>query len=211
MLRWAWRLFRREWRQQLLALALIAAAVATTIVGAAVATNTPPPANTGFGSANHLVVLQGSDPHLTAGIAAIKAHFGAADVIENEQIATGLVGGAQLRTQDPNGPFGGPMLALVSGHYPSGGGEIALTSQLASTFGLRLGDVWRKAGRSFRVVGIVENPEDLLDNFALVAPGQLSSPSQVTVLFDASPASIAGFAFPQGAIPVAPQHSAGIS
>ena len=36
-----------------------------------------------------------------------------------------------------------------------------------------------------RVVGIVTNPQNLLDEFALVAPGQVSTPSQVTVLFDA--------------------------
>ena len=211
VVRWAWRLFRREWRQQLLVLTLIAVAVAATIVSAAVATNTPPPADTGFGSANHLVVLQGTDPHLVGDIAAIKAHFGTADVIENEQIATGLVGGAQLRAQDPHGPFGSSMLALVSGHYPRGAVGVALTSQLASTFGLRLGDVWHEAGRSLRVVGIVENPQDLLDKFALVAPGQLDSPSQVTVLFDATEARVARFTFPQGAIPETPQHSSGIS
>jgi putative ABC transport system permease protein len=211
VLRWAWRLFRREWRQQLLVLALIAAAVATTIVAAAVATNTPPPANTGFGSANHLVVLQGSDSNLTAGIAAIKAHFGTADVIENEQIATGLVGGAQLRAQDPHGPYGQSMLALVSGHYPSGAGEVGVTSQMASSFGLRVGDVWHEAGRSLRVVGIVENPQNLLDNFALVAPGQIGSRNPVTVLFDATPKSIAGFRFPQGAAAVTPQRSGGLS
>ena len=33
VVRWAWRLFRREWRQQLLILALITVAVAATIVG----------------------------------------------------------------------------------------------------------------------------------------------------------------------------------
>jgi putative ABC transport system permease protein len=33
------------------------------------------------------------------------------------------------------------------------------------------------------VVGIVQNPQSLLDEFALVAPGQVSTPSQVTVLF----------------------------
>jgi len=37
VVRWAWRLFRREWRQQTLVLALIVVAVAATIVGAAVA------------------------------------------------------------------------------------------------------------------------------------------------------------------------------
>ena len=45
VVRWAWRLFRREWRQQLLVLALIIVAVTATIVGSAVATNTPLPAN----------------------------------------------------------------------------------------------------------------------------------------------------------------------
>ena len=44
VIRWAWRLLRREWRQQLLILGLITVAVAATFVGAAVATNTPPPA-----------------------------------------------------------------------------------------------------------------------------------------------------------------------
>jgi putative ABC transport system permease protein len=211
VVRWAWRLFRREWRQQLLVLTLVALAVAATIVGAAVATSTPPPANTGFGSADHLVVLPGTDSHLAGDIAAIKAHFGMADVIENEQIATGLVGGAQLRAQDPHGAFGQPMLALVSGHYPSGAGEVAMTSQLATTFNLHIGEVWHEGGRALRVVGIVENPQDLLDNFALVAPGQLGSSGQATVLFDATPASLAHFAFPARAVPVTPQHSAGIS
>ena len=43
VIRWAWRMFRREWRQQLLVLALITVALAATVVGAAVATGTPSP------------------------------------------------------------------------------------------------------------------------------------------------------------------------
>ena len=35
------------------------------------------------------------------------------------------------------------------------------------------------------MVGIVANPQNLLDEFALVAPGQVSAPTLVTVLFDA--------------------------
>ena len=54
MMRWAWRLFRREWRQQLLILLLVIVAVAAVVVGAAVATNTPPPANAGYGTADDL-------------------------------------------------------------------------------------------------------------------------------------------------------------
>jgi putative ABC transport system permease protein len=103
MVRWAWRLFRREWRQQLLVLALVAVAVAGTVLGAGVAVNTPPTSNTGFGAANHLVTLPGSAPHLAADLAAMRAHFGPTEVIENEAFANGTVQGGQLRAQDPTG------------------------------------------------------------------------------------------------------------
>jgi putative ABC transport system permease protein len=209
-MRWAWRLFRRGWRQQLLVLALIAVAVAATILGAAIGTNTPIPADAGFGTANHSVTLPGDDPHLAADIAAIKQGFGTIDVIENEAITTGSLGGAQLRAQSPNGPFGQPMLALVSGHYPAGPSELDITAQLAATYKLHVGSAWFKDGHTWSVVGLVENPQDLLDNFALVAPGQLPSPSTVTVLFDGSPASVAAFTFPDNATPQTPSTT-GIS
>ncbi len=211
VMRWALRLFRREWRQQLLVLTLITVAVAATIFGAAVGTNTPLPANAGFGSAQDLVNLPGNDPHLAADIAALKAHFGTIDVIENQTFATGLVQGAQLRAQNPDGAYGRPMLALVSGRYPHGPDEVAMSSPLASAFGLRIGDTWHADGRALRVVGLVENPQNLLDEFALVAPGQLRTPGQVTVLFDATPLSVATFNFPPGSAPLTPQPATGLT
>jgi putative ABC transport system permease protein len=211
VMRWAWRLFRREWRQQLLVLILITVAVAATIFGAAIGTNTPLPANGGFGTANTLVDLPGNDPHLTANIAAIRAHFGPVDVIENETFATGLVQGAQLRSQNPHGAFGRPMLALVSGHYPQGAGQVALSQPLASQYRTGIGGLWRSGGRAWHVVGLVQNPQNLLDDFALVAPGQLAAPGPVTVLFDSNPLSLATFNFPPGATPLTPQPPAGLS
>src|SRR5256884_1615169 len=71
LVRWAWRLFRREWRQQLLVLELLTLAVAATVLGAAVGTHTPPPPHTGFGTADHRVTLPGTDPRLAAGIPAL--------------------------------------------------------------------------------------------------------------------------------------------
>ena len=41
VIRWAWRLSRREWRQQILVVALLAVAVAGTIVGVAAAASAP--------------------------------------------------------------------------------------------------------------------------------------------------------------------------
>ena len=68
-----------------------------------------------------------------------------------------------------------------------------MTPGAAATFGLRVGDVWQQAGQARRVVGIVENPQSLLAEFALVVPGQVLAPTQVTVLFNApgvTPSSI---------------------
>jgi len=189
IVRWAWRLLRREWRQQLLILALITVAVAATFVGAAVATNTPPPAGAGFGTATEMATL-GPSRHLSAQIAAIAHRFGRIDVIENQTLPVpGSISTFDLRAQNPQGPFGQPMLSLTSGHYPVGPGQVALTSGLASELGLKIGDTWRGAGAARRVVGIVANPQNLVQEFALVAPGQVRAPSLVTVLFDATGAN----------------------
>ena len=40
--------------------------------------------------------------------------------------------------------------------------------------------MWTEGGRTWRVVGLVENPLNLLDQFALVAPGQAHPPAQVS-------------------------------
>ncbi|MGH9126633.1 MAG: FtsX-like permease family protein [Acidimicrobiales bacterium] len=211
MVRWSWRLFRREWRQQLLVLGMISVAVAATIVGAGIATNTPPPTNAGFGTANNLLTLPGNDLTLRADLAGLTRAFGTIDVIENQTIATGLAGGADLRSQDPNGAFGRPMLRLLSGSLPQTANEVDVTKQLASTLDLHLGGTWTAAGRTWQLVGLVENPQNLLDNFALVAPGQLAAPSQVTVLFRATGDQVTSYAFPAGASPVSPSHGGGLS
>ena len=183
--RWAWRMFRREWRQQLLVLALITVAVAATIIGAAAATNSPPPAHAGFGTARDMATFQAPDPHMASQIAALQQRFHPIDVIENQTFAIpGSINTYQLRAQNPHGPYGQPMLSLVSGHFPTGADQVAVTSGVASDFGLRIGSVWHQDGTAWTVVGIVQNPQSLLDEFALVAPGQVHSPTQVTVLFD---------------------------
>ena len=197
MVRWGWRLFRREWRQQLLILLLIIVAVAAVVVGSAVAVNTPPPANAGFGTAHDMATfnlapatgrpIHGSGPntlaYANAQIARLEQHFGPVQVIENQTLTVpGSTQTYQLRSQDPHGPFGGPMLQLLSGHYPTGANEIAITPGLASELNLHVGDTWSQGGKT--VVGIVQNPQSLLDEFALVPPGQVTNPTQVQVLFN---------------------------
>jgi putative ABC transport system permease protein len=61
---------------------------------------------------------------------------------------------------------------------------------LASELNLKVGDTWPQGGKT--VVGIVQNPQSLLDEFALVPPGHVTHPSQVSVLFDASSNALKG-------------------
>ncbi|MHB1583241.1 MAG: FtsX-like permease family protein [Acidimicrobiales bacterium] len=186
VVRWAWRLFRREWRQQLLILALITVAVAATIVGSAAATNSPQPADFGFGTAQDAVTFSTYDAHTASVISTLEHRVGPVQVIEQQtESIPGSIDTYQIRAQDPHGPFGGPMLSLVSGRYPSSAGQVAVTAGVASAFHLRTGSSWRAGGVERGVVGIVENPQSLLDEFALVVPGQVKSPTQVTALFDA--------------------------
>ena len=109
VIRWSLRLFRREWRQQLLVLGLLTVAVAATIWGAGVATNTPPPATATFGTATASISLPGTGPHLAAEIAAIGRRYGPVDVIQNQALNTGSTQSVELRAQNPAGRFGGPL------------------------------------------------------------------------------------------------------
>jgi len=188
VIHWAWRLFRREWRQQLLVIALLTVAVAATVWSAGVAANTPPanPNAATYGTASALISLPGTDPRLAADIARIREQYQPADVIENQGLASGTAQAVWLRAQDPAGPYGGPLLALVSGRYPDGPGQVAMTGSVAALYGAGIGSSWHADGRSWRVTGIVENPSDLLDEFALVSPGQLTGPARVTILVGAS-------------------------
>ena len=201
VVRWAWRLFRREWRQQSLVLALLLVAVAATTAGLGVAANTSTLQASSFGAADHLVTLSSTGAQVDADVAALRTAFGTAEVIEHQKIPVpGSANAVDLRAQDPHGRYSRPMLRLVSGRYPAGAAEVAMTASVADIFGLKRGDVWTVDGRPRRIVGIVENPKDLGDAFALVAPGQLPAPAQLTLLVGATVSAIEGFRPPSGTV-----------
>src|SRR5262249_30185163 len=97
-----------------------------------------------------------------------------------------------------------PLLGLVSGTYPAGPGEAALTSQVATLYGTHVGGTWQAAGTTWRVTGIVQDPSNLTDEFALVAPGQVPHPSQVIMLLGSSPAVRQGISTGNGPLPGVP-------
>jgi putative ABC transport system permease protein len=199
VVRWAWRLFRREWRQQSLVLALLLVAVAATTAGLGAAANASPAQGSTFGTADHLVTLSSTGVQLESDTAALRSAFGTAEVIEHQKIPVpGSANAIDLRAQDPHGPYGQSMLRLDAGRWPQGPNEIAVTDRVAKTFNLRVGGSWDEGGRHRTVVGMVENPLNLLDRFALVAPGQATPADHVAVLIRATEAQFAGKTRPDG-------------
>ena len=196
VVRWAWRMFRREWRQQILVVALLAVAVAAAIGSITLVYNTSPAFDGEFGSAKGLLTFDGSDPQaLEAALASAEESFGTTDVIGHRKVPVpGGVETVDFRSQDTDGPYGGDLLALRRGSYPAGPGQVALTEGVAELLNVELGATLDLDGRRRTVVGIVENPLDLSDEFALVSSSSAGVPQNVTVLVDASQQELRAFA-----------------
>ena len=184
VLRWSWRLFRREWRQQLLTLILLTVAVAGAVWASSVAVNAGSKAEGALGDARAMIRVDAKDPSAAqADVSAIERRFGPAEVITHASTtAPGVAGALDVRAQDPNGRYGHPMLGLRSGRYPSTDAEIALTGGAAEQFNARVGDHITVDGVSRTVVGMVENPRNLDDEFALVSPSTALAGSTLNVL-----------------------------
>ena len=118
MTRWARRLLRREWRQQILVLALLALTVGAATFGVAASYNVSPVPNPQFGSADYLVQFAGIGQRaMTEDIEAVRKAFGTIEVIGRQFVSIpGSTQTVEYRALSLDGPYSGPMLALVRGH-----------------------------------------------------------------------------------------------
>jgi putative ABC transport system permease protein len=194
VVRWSSRMFRREWRQQLLVLTLLTVSVAAAIGSITIASNAVPADDGEFGSADKLLTFDASDrAKLGAGLDAARKSFGTIDVIGHRSVPVrGGVETLDYRAQDPEGAYGGELLALRRGSYPTGSREVAVTDGVAELLRLEIGSKLTLDGTRRAVVGIVENPRKLSDEFALVSPADAGS-DHVDVLVSAGEASIVSF------------------
>src|SRR5262245_39775624 len=183
VVRWGRRMFRREWRQQLLVLTLLTLAVTVAIGSITIAHNSLPADNSDFGSANSILHFDGSDPQrLQAGLESAKKSFGTIDVIGHRSVhVPGSVDTLDYRSQVPGGAFSGDLLALRRGRYPRGPREVAITDGVADSLRLKIGSPLALDGHRRTVVGIVENPSKLSDEFALISTSS-ARPDEVDVL-----------------------------
>jgi putative ABC transport system permease protein len=190
VVRWAWRLFRREWRQQVLVLALLTLAVAVAVGGSAAVYGMVSTDDRDLGTATDRIDLstggRGAQPAAEV-VANATAAFGRVDVIGRTSVPiAGSVDPVELRAQDPDGPFGAPMLRLVDGRYPTAADEVAVTDQVAALLHVDVGDPVDLGGTERTVVGRVENPANLDDDaFALVAADQAEGSEALSLLVDA--------------------------
>jgi putative ABC transport system permease protein len=199
VVRWAARLVRRDWRQHVAIVVLLAVAVAAAVGLSCAAFNiTPASALARLGTATASFQIDeaaGFEAQLDAGA----AWFGTIDPIGHRTVPVpGAVVTVDYRVQQPNGPYGSPMLALRSGRYPTSADEAAVTTWVVATTGAGVGDVIDLDGVARTVVGIVENPNDLDDRFVLLAPSELHTSATVEMLVGADADRRDGFRPPGG-------------
>ena len=173
--RWAWRLFRREWRQQLLVLALITVAVAAAVAGVgdrrerrrrtAAAT---------FGDADAMVRVDGTDPADAQATRAprpspLRHRRGDRPHAASPCPARSSASTCAARTR--TAPFGHPMLALRARALPDGAGEVALTAGAADA-ARRPTSATRSSSPASAAPSSASSrtPSDLDDEFALRRP-----------------------------------------
>jgi putative ABC transport system permease protein len=186
VVRWSGRLLRREWRQQLLVATLLTVAVTSAIGSITIASNTVPADSSDFGSANQLLMFDGSNPKLLqTGLESVRKSFGTIDAVGHHSVRVpGSVEKLDYRSQTPGGMYSGELLALRKGRYPVGPRQVAVTDGVAKLLQLKIGSTLSLDGRRRSVVGVVENPRKLSDEFALVSPSS-ASPDVVNVFLDA--------------------------
>ena len=187
-------------------LALLTLAVAAGTGGATAAFNlAPAEGNAERGSADQSLQFQDADPAgMAVDIAAAEQWFGTIDVIGRQYVPIpGRFEPVELRSQDPAGAFSEPMLALVAGRYPMANGEIAVTDAVAETLEVGIAATVDLDDTTWTVVGVVENPSDLSDAFALVDPSQAVRSEDVTILAGGSADRVQSFRAPSGASPTA--------
>ncbi len=188
-------MFRREWRRQILVIALLAVAVAAAIGSITIVYNSGAADDAEHGSASHLLRFDGSQPRkLEAGLDSTRKWFGTTEVIGYRSfVVPGDVEKVEFRAQDPHGVYGSALLALRRGSYPVGPRQVAITEGVADLLSLEIGDPLSLDGHRRTIVGVVENPRDLTDEFALVSPSSAGAPDRVTVLVNANDDSIRAF------------------
>jgi putative ABC transport system permease protein len=187
--RWGYRLVRREWRQQVLIIGLIAVAIAFACFGTVVLSNAES-SQAAAGTTTHVVVLSTKTKTAKEQVGSIANRF---DPIApsmwrvNEQ-RRGYASEFDLSDAriDFRDPFGVRMFHLTGGVAPKSAGEVALTETLMRRIDANIGTRIDLTGGTYRVVGRIEDPTDLRRLHMVTAPGTLTNATSVHIRIHAT-------------------------
>lgn len=179
--RWALRVVRREWRQHFVILVFITTGVAVSVTAALAAYNLVEPPESAYGNAQFAATSP--DPEQ------LQSALDGQDV-SFARLETSTLGRDQttesvtVKVIDPENSVSAPLFTLLAGAWPQGEFEIALTDRAVSEE-LAIGSTITLDGQELRVVGKVENPTALSDEFGVVSSldGFPSGTEQATIEF----------------------------
>ena len=185
--RWAYRLFIRERRQQFVIVAVIAVSVATAICAISAVFNLPDSPVARFGTAQQRLTFESPQDN-DRRLASAREILGTIELIGHQPVSIpGSADTFDARAQDPRGHFAAGTVKLVDGQLPTTTAEVAITDGVADTLDVGIGATVTVGDAHPTVVGVIENPFDLGDEFVLLAPAEdVTTFESVTVLADAS-------------------------
>lgn len=196
LLRWSWRQLRREWRQQLLVLSLVAIAIAIATFFATLTFYLNQPPSVFAGSATHRLIVFESEVGIEATVREIADSFGTVELTTSKTVSRD---GSTIEflMSDPRSVsiFGAEPIRLIDGHRPTSPSEIGLSRPLADQLDADIGTSIPIDGQTMMVVGLLEDPASLGTSFAIVAEGRLVEPTQAAVLVSASDEKVFAFVF----------------
>lgn len=178
LLRWVLRVVRREWRQHLLVISMIAfgIAFATLLVASAVRFQVPPewalesPARVDLWVNDREDLAEATFDRFETEVVAVHAAYPDAELQVSGRSTSA---GPELRAADPKAPLGAVNFSLLEGRWPSAG-EVALTSRAVDQFEIffqedvKIGQTRPIGGMDREIVGIWENPNNLKHSSVLV-------------------------------------------
>ncbi|MGI9594562.1 MAG: FtsX-like permease family protein, partial [Acidimicrobiales bacterium] len=166
--RWNLRLLRRERRQHAAFVVLIATAVTLSVAGVLSAYHLVEPPENAFGTAEVIAATVGDSSAAQQALIDQEHMFAVIHTIDLP--IEGSARRVPIRVQDPENEVGRPLLDLLDGRWPVAAGEVAVTDRVAigdTTTGRPIGTTIELGDEPFLVVGLIENPTDLSDEFVL--------------------------------------------
>ena len=163
---WKWnlRVLRNEWRQHVVIFTLIFVGVAFSTGGTLAAFNLVEPPKSEFGNGQFIATTDFPD-RMEDSLQSEGQLYGK---LESATVQiTGSTQRVDARAMDPANPVTNPLLVLLEGDWPTGPGEIAVTDR-AIVDRATVGNAIALGDADLTVVGVVENPTRLADEFVLM-------------------------------------------